>query len=118
MVLEESPARLRGLFTGVLQIGFPLGFFLASLLVPFIYETWGWRYIFLLSLLFLPYAWVIWRYLQDSEAWQRARASRQANQHAATGGAANCSSQPTAARRSCCSWAPSSTSSPTAPRSC
>jgi len=79
LVLEESPPRLRGLFTGVLQIGFPLGFFLASLLVPFIYETWGWRYIFLLSLLFLPYAWVIWRYLKDSEAWQRARANRQAN---------------------------------------
>lgn len=79
LVLEESPPRLRGLFTGVLQIGFPLGFFLASLLVPFIYETWGWRYIFLLSLLFLPYAWVIWRYLKDSEAWQRARANRRAN---------------------------------------
>lgn len=82
LVLEESPPRLRGLFTGVLQIGFPLGFFLASLLVPFIYETWGWRYIFLLSLLFLPYAWVIWRYLKDSDAWQRARANRQANRTA------------------------------------
>jgi SHS family lactate transporter-like MFS transporter len=79
LVLEESPPRLRGLFTGVLQIGFPLGFFLASLLVPFIYETWGWRYIFLLSLLFLPYAWVIWRYLKDSKAWQQARANREAN---------------------------------------
>lgn len=43
-----------------------MGFFLASLLVPFIYETWGWRYIFLLSLLFIPYAWVLWRYLQES----------------------------------------------------
>jgi MFS family permease len=79
IILEESPARLRGLFTGALQIGFPLGFFLASLLVPFIYETWGWRYIFLLSLLFLPYAWVIWRHLRDPEAWQRARAARLAS---------------------------------------
>jgi len=78
LVLEEAPPRLRGLFTGVLQIGFPLGFFLASLLVPFIYETWGWRYIFLLSLLFLPYAWVIWRHVRDSAAWQQARANRQA----------------------------------------
>ena len=76
LVLEESPPRLRGLFTGVLQIGFPLGFFLASLMVPFIYETWGWRFIFLLSLLFLPYAWVIWRYLRDSRAWQRSRDAR------------------------------------------
>jgi MFS family permease len=80
LVLEESPPRLRGLFTGVLQIGFPLGFFLASLLVPFVMETWGWRYIFLLSLLFLPYAWVIWRYLRDSESWQRTRVAREKNQ--------------------------------------
>jgi len=78
LVLEEAPPRLRGLFTGVLQIGFPLGFFLASLLVPFIYETWGWRYIFLLSLLFLPYAWVIWRHVRDPAAWQQARAGREA----------------------------------------
>jgi len=85
MVLEESPPRLRGLFTGVLQIGFPLGFFLASLMVPFIYETWGWRFIFLLSLLFLPYALVIWRYLGDSETWRRARAAREASNAAAPG---------------------------------
>ncbi len=69
LVFEESSPRLRGLFTGVLQIGFPLGFFLASLFVFFIYETCGWRYIFLLSLLFLPYAWIIYRYLKDSQAW-------------------------------------------------
>lgn len=76
LVLEESPPRLRGFFTGVLQIGFPLGFFLASLMVPFIYETWGWRYIFLLSLLFLPYAFVIHRYLRESPVWQQAQAAR------------------------------------------
>ncbi len=76
LVFEESPPHLRGLFTGVLQIGFPLGFFLASLLVPFIYETWGWRYIFLLSLLFLPYAWVIYQHLKDSRAWLDSRAAR------------------------------------------
>ncbi len=85
LVLEESPPRLRGLFTGVLQIGFPLGFFLASLLVPFIYETWGWRFIFLLSLLFLPYAWVIWRYLKDSAIWQRSREARAVNNTPAPG---------------------------------
>jgi putative MFS transporter len=76
LVFEESPPRLRGLLTGVLQIGFPLGFFLASLMVPFIYETWGWKYIFLLSLLFLPYAWIIFRHLKDSQAWLDSRATR------------------------------------------
>jgi SHS family lactate transporter-like MFS transporter len=79
LVMEESPARFRGLFTGVLQIGFPIGFFLASLLVPFVYETWGWRYIFLLALLFLPYAWIIWRYLGESQAWRAAHRQRAAD---------------------------------------
>jgi len=73
MVIEESPARLRGLFSGVLQIGYPIGFFLASFLVPWIYATWGWRYIFLLAFLFLPYAWVIWRFLPESKAWLAAK---------------------------------------------
>lgn len=79
LVMEEAPSRFRGLFTGVLQIGFPLGFFLASLLVPFVYRTWGWRYIFLLALLFLPYAWIIWRYLSESQTWLKARERRRAS---------------------------------------
>ncbi len=75
-VLEESPSRLRGLFSGVLQIGFPIGFFLASLLVPWVMINWGWRYIFLLALLFLPYIWVIHRYLREPAAWVAARDRR------------------------------------------
>jgi len=76
MVMEESPARLRGLFSGILQIGFPIGFFLASFLVPWVYQAWGWRYIFLLSFLFLPYAWIIARYLREPAAWVAARDKR------------------------------------------
>ncbi len=75
LMLEESPPRLRGLFSGVLQIGFPIGFFMAALLVPWIYATWGWRYIFLLALVFLPYAWVIHRYLHEPASWIAARAA-------------------------------------------
>jgi MFS family permease len=77
LMLEESPPRLRGLFSGILQIGFPLGFFLASILVPWIYQTWGWRYIFLLGLIFLPYGFIIIRYLGESSAWLKANAARQ-----------------------------------------
>jgi AAHS family cis,cis-muconate transporter-like MFS transporter len=79
-VIEESPARLRGLFSGVLQIGFPIGFFLASLLVPWVYATWGWRYIFLLAFLFLPYIWIIHRYLREPAAWVAARDRRAAGE--------------------------------------
>ena len=75
-VIEESPPRLRGLFSGVLQIAFPIGAFLGGyFLIPWVYENWGWRYIFLLALVFLPYAWVIYRYLPESRQWEAAQAA-------------------------------------------
>ena len=75
-VIEESPPRLRGLFSGVLQIAFPIGAFLGGFfLIPWIHATWGWRYIFLLALVFLPYAWIIYRYLPESQQWQASRAA-------------------------------------------
>jgi MFS family permease len=76
LVLEEAPPRLRGLMSGTLQIGYPIGFFLASLVVPTVYENFGWRYIFLLPLVFLPFAWVVLRYLRDPPAFEAARAAR------------------------------------------
>lgn len=76
IVLEESPARLRGLLSGILQIAYPLGWFLASLLVPVVYAAFGWRQIFWLGLLGLPAAWLVWRGLREPPAWQAAAARR------------------------------------------
>jgi MFS family permease len=73
LMIEEAPARLRGLFSGVLQIGFPIGAFIASMLGAWVLTTWGWRYIFLLAFLFLPYVWIIQRYLKEPRAWVDAR---------------------------------------------
>jgi MFS family permease len=73
LVMEESPERYRGIFTGVLQVGFPIGFFLAALIVGWVAPAYGWRYVFLSGLLFLPYAWVIWRFLQESPTWEVAQ---------------------------------------------
>lgn len=69
IVMEESPPRFRGIFTGVLQVGFPIGFFLAAVVVGLVAPAWGWRYVFLAGLLFLPYAWIIWRHLPESASW-------------------------------------------------
>ena len=76
LVLEEAPYRLRGLLSGTLQIGYPIGFFIASLVVPTIYEDFGWRYIFLMPLVFMPFAWVVWRYLREPPAFEAARRAR------------------------------------------
>ncbi len=77
-VTESSPPRFRGLFTGILQIGFPLGWFFASYLIAFMIDDLGinWRYTFLLAFLFLPYGWIIYKYLPESKAWLASQARK------------------------------------------
>ena len=74
-VTESSPPRFRGLFTGILQIGFPLGAALAAFLISLILNEDGsnFQYTFLLALLFLPYGWIIHKYLPESKAWLEAQ---------------------------------------------
>ena len=81
-VTESSPPRFRGLFTGILQIGFPLGWFFASILVVFMIDNLGinWRYTFLLAFLFVPYGWVIHKYLPESKVWLEAQNKKTENQ--------------------------------------
>jgi SHS family lactate transporter-like MFS transporter len=76
IVVEESPPRYRGLLTGVLQCAYPLGWFLASLLVPVVYAAFGWRYAFFVGLIGLPFAWLVWRYLREPPAWHAAVAEQ------------------------------------------
>jgi MFS family permease len=81
LVIEESPPRYRGLLSGILQIGYPLGWALAALLlVPLVWDgdadPAGYRRIFFLSLLGLPVAWLFYRYLREPPAWEQARAAQ------------------------------------------
>lgn len=84
IVVEESPPRYRGLLSGILQIGYPLGWFLASqcsLLVLWLvgqqaWEAGAWRRVFFVSLLSVPYMWVIHRYLNETKAFLAAKARR------------------------------------------
>lgn len=47
MVVETAPQKYRGLVAGTLQIGYPFGFAIASLIVVPLIDTYGWRSIFL-----------------------------------------------------------------------
>ncbi|MGE0452197.1 MAG: MFS transporter [Vicinamibacteria bacterium] len=76
IVVEESPPRYRGLLSGVLQIGYPIGWFLASQATVFVMGRWSWREVFFVSLLSIPYMWVIQRYLRETGAFLRAKAAR------------------------------------------
>ncbi|MBI2221972.1 MAG: MFS transporter [Acidobacteria bacterium] len=78
IVVEESPPRYRGLLTGILQIGYPIGWFLASQLAVFVMVRWSWRQVFFVSLLSVPYLWVIRRYLRETPAFEAAKAARSA----------------------------------------
>jgi len=66
LVTEEAPARIRGLMAGVLQTAYPLGWFVASLFAVLLLEAYGWRPLFLVSLIGLPYVWVVVRQVRES----------------------------------------------------
>ncbi len=75
IITEEMPARLRGFFMGLLQIGYPLGWALASLWSMWILTEYGWRQLFWVGLVSLPMVWVVRRYLREPPRAAAARAS-------------------------------------------
>lgn len=64
-VVEVAPARYRGIMAGLLQTAYPIGWFVASLFAAPFLVTYGWRPLFLIALLTIPYAWVIRRTLDE-----------------------------------------------------
>jgi MFS family permease len=75
IVVEESPARYRGVLSGILQAGYPLGWFLASLLAAPILGRFGWRPMFLIGLISVPFALVVWRFIRETERFRVHRAA-------------------------------------------
>jgi len=78
LTFETIPAQGRGLVSGLLQAGYPSGYFLASLAYHFFYEPLGWRWMFVLGAVPAVLVLFIWRgveespaYLQDSVKTQR-----------------------------------------------
>ncbi len=79
--VEAAPKRYRGLMTGLLQCGYPLGWFIASIFAAPLMAIYGWRSIFLLAFVVVPLAWWIRRFLPESERF----ADRRKVSTAATG---------------------------------
>ena len=65
--VEASPDRFRGLTTGLLQLGYPFGWFFASLIAAPILAKFGWRYIFLPAAIVIPFAFLFSRWLPESQ---------------------------------------------------
>ncbi len=77
-VAESAVPRHRGMLMGVLQCGYPLGWFLASMIVAPLLESSGWRSIFLVGFAVIPLAFLIaWR-LPESRRFTAVAAARSA----------------------------------------
>jgi len=74
-VAEVVPPRLRALMVGFLQIGFPLGWFLASILIVPLLTSFGWRAIFIASLAGLPLGWLIYRMIDETDRFRAVQAA-------------------------------------------
>jgi SHS family lactate transporter-like MFS transporter len=69
LTFETIPAQGRGLVSGLLQAGYPSGYFLASLAYHFFYEPLGWRWMFILGAAPAVLVLFIWRGVEESPAF-------------------------------------------------
>jgi MFS family permease len=77
-VAESAPPRLRGVLMGVLQCGYPLGWFIAAMLAAPMLESSGWRSIFLIGFAVIPVAFLIAWQLPESRRFEAVAAARTA----------------------------------------
>jgi SHS family lactate transporter-like MFS transporter len=73
LVMEKVPARLRGVFSGLLQQGYAAGYLLAALCYFFVFPHWGWRPLFFIGGLPALLALYVRFRVRESEVWQRTR---------------------------------------------
>ena len=74
LTMETIPASARGAVSGLLQVGYPSGYFLASLAVYLLYDRLGWRYMFVLGVLPAILVFFVRRAIDESPAWREQQA--------------------------------------------
>jgi SHS family lactate transporter-like MFS transporter len=75
LTMETIPAKARGLVSGLLQSGYPAGYFLASLVYGLLFSTIGWRGMFILGVLPALLVFFIRSHVPESPSWQRTAAA-------------------------------------------
>src|SRR5881396_548712 len=77
LAMESLPTQTRGLFSGILQQGYAVGYLLAALVYWIVFPHFGWRGLFIAGA--LPAFLVIYirARVPESPVWQRARARQQ-----------------------------------------
>jgi MFS transporter, SHS family, lactate transporter len=74
LAMEAAPKRWRGILSGVLQGGYPMGYLLAAVAARFVLPTLGWRWMFWLGAIPALLALYICSRVPESEAWAQHRA--------------------------------------------
>lgn len=75
LAMEAAPVRWRGVLSGILQSGYPIGNLLAALAAHYILPAWGWRAMFWIGALPALLALYIRTKVPESEAWKQHRAA-------------------------------------------
>ncbi|MGB7265117.1 MAG: MFS transporter [Terracidiphilus sp.] len=75
LVIESSPVRWRGLFSGILQAGYTFGYLVAAAVMPVVVPRFGWQWVFLGGLLLAAPIAVLTALAEEPPAWQKNRAS-------------------------------------------
>ncbi len=79
LAMETVPARTRGLLSGILQQGYPVGYLLAAVVFRFVFPVLGWRWMFFIGVLPALLSLFIRFGVKESPVWvqsQKARTSQ------------------------------------------
>ncbi|HEY2678987.1 MAG TPA: MFS transporter [Steroidobacteraceae bacterium] len=74
LTFESIPQSARGVVSGLLQAGYPSGYFVASIATYLFYDSFGWRYMFLLGVVPAILVFFIRMGVDESPAWTEQRA--------------------------------------------
>src|ERR1019366_9346458 len=71
--LESSPRRFRGVLSGMIQAGYPLGYLLASVAMQTLTPAFGWRSVFFVGAPVAIFIVVLTLFAPESVAWKQHR---------------------------------------------
>jgi SHS family lactate transporter-like MFS transporter len=74
LTMETIPPSARGLVSGLLQAGYPSGYFLASIVNWLFYDRLGWRYMFMLGVVPAILVFFVRRGIDESPGWREQQA--------------------------------------------
>jgi SHS family lactate transporter-like MFS transporter len=74
--MESIPAHARGFVSGLLQSGYPTGYFLASIVYGLLFQYIGWRGMFLVGVLPALLVLYVRRNVPESPSWSRSGSVR------------------------------------------